>query len=78
VGYFQYVLQAAAWSLGGLISAILLENVRGAAWCVTNILRNLKRKMWGSWHIISPLSEKVGDASSVSPPNCAHWWAYQC
>jgi len=35
----------------------MLENVRGTAWCVTNILRNLKRKMWGSWHI---MSEKGG------------------
>jgi len=62
------VPQAAAWSLGVLISAILLENVRWTAWCVTKILRNLKRKMWLSWHIISPLSEKVGwDAYPVSP-----------
>jgi len=25
----------------------------GTAWCENNILRNLKRKMWGPWHIIS-------------------------
>jgi len=32
----------------------------GRGWCETNILRNLKRKMSGTWLIISPLSEKVG------------------
>jgi len=45
----------------------------GAAWCETNILRNLKSKMWGTWHIISPLSEKVGEKlTPCPPPNCAH------
>ena len=33
--------------------------MRGTAWYATNISRNLKRKMWGTWHIIFPLSEKV-------------------
>jgi len=32
----------------------------GTSWCETNILQNLKRKCWGTWYIISPLSEKVG------------------
>jgi len=29
-----------------------------------------KEKMWGTWHIISPLSEKVG--RTRPPPNYAH------
>jgi len=37
------------------------------------ILRNLKSEMWGTWRIISPLSEKV---IAPMPPhligNCAH------
>ena len=32
----------------------------GTGLCETNILWNLKRKRWGTWHIISPLPEKVG------------------
>jgi len=29
--------------------------------------------MWGKWHIISPLSEKVGGTRPRVPhPNCAH------
>jgi len=32
-----------------------------------------KEKMWGTWHIISPLSEKVGGGRPrFPPPNCAH------
>jgi len=42
------------------MSAILLQNVGWTTWCETNKLRNLKRKMWGTWCIIFPLSEKVG------------------
>jgi len=47
--------------------------VRGTAWCETNILRNLKKKMWGTWHIVSELSEKVeGTLPPCPPPKCAH------
>jgi len=38
----------------------------GAGWCKTNILRNLE-KMWGTWHIITPLSEKVGGRVPRAP-----------
>jgi len=31
----------------------------GTGWCESNITKP-KEKMWGKWHIISPLSEKVG------------------
>jgi len=41
----------------------------GAAWRETNILRNLKRKMWGTWYIIFPhCLKKWGYASPVPPP----------
>jgi len=52
------------------MSAILLQNVRGTGWCETNILKNLKTKCGGAWHIISSLSEKVG--GTRPPLNCAH------
>jgi len=34
--------------------------VKETAWCEINTLRNLKRKVWGAWHVIFPLPEKVG------------------
>ena len=36
-------------------------------------IQNLKRKTWGTWHIIPPPSEKVwGTRPPCPPPNCAH------
>ena len=39
--------------------AAIVVKCGGTRWCETNILRNLKRKCGGIWHIISSLSEKV-------------------
>jgi len=38
----------------------------GAAWCENNALQNLKRKMWGTWHIISGVGG--GGAGGASAP----------
>ena len=35
-------------------------------------IQTLKRKKWGTWHIISPHLKKWGIRLPYSPPNCAH------
>ena len=47
----------------------------GSAWCETNILRNVKRKMWGDMAYYNPTVWKSGRTpSACAPPNCAYAW----
>jgi len=60
------------WWYAGSHGCNFVVKCWGAAWCETNTLRNLKRKMWEDMHIIFPLSEKVGGRVPRVPHLIAH------
>jgi len=47
--------------------------MRNTAWCETNILRKLKRKMWGDMaYYIHTVWKSGGMRSPWPQPNCTH------